>query len=66
MTSTEGSRNVITDASKSLKDELLHGLRDADRTNTNYASYTNYQMKKERLEFKRNNDIPSSMPLFAN
>ena len=30
MTSIEAGRNVITDASKSLKDDLQHGLRDAD------------------------------------
>ena len=30
MTSTEAGRNVITETSKSLKDDLQHGLRDAD------------------------------------
>ena len=34
-TSTEAGRNVITEAYKSLKDDLLHELRDADITMLN-------------------------------
>ena len=32
LTSTKVGRNVITEASKFLKDDLLHGLGDADIT----------------------------------
>ena len=53
-TSTEAGRNVITEAYKSLKDDLLHELRDADITNVKYhvnTCYASYQ-KKKRLELK--------------
>ena len=56
LTSTEAVKNVITEASKSLKDDLLHGLRDADITNIKYLvniCYANYRTKKERLELRR-------------
>ena len=36
MISTEAGRNVITEVSKSLEDDLLHGLRDADMINIKY------------------------------
>ena len=69
LTSTEAGRNVITEASKSLKDVLMHGLRDADITNIKYhvnTCYVNYGREKQQLELNRNNDISSSTPLFAN
>ena len=62
-------RNVITEASKSLKDDLLHGLRDADITNIKYhvnTCYANYRKKKERSELTRNNDTSNSTTFFAN
>ena len=65
----EYGRNVITEASKSLKDDLLHGLRDADITNIKYqvnTCYANYRKKKERSELKRNNDTSNSTTSFAN
>ena len=34
--STEAGRNVIAEVSKSLEDDLLHGLRDADMINIKY------------------------------
>ena len=37
LTSTEAGRNVITEASKSLKDDLLHGLGNADIANIKYT-----------------------------
>ena len=48
LTSTEASRNVITEVSKSLKDDLLHGLRDADKTNIKYhiSSMQIFERKK--------------------
>ena len=49
LTSTETGRNVITEASKSLIDDLLHGLRDADIINIKYhvnTCYANYRKKK--------------------
>ena len=57
LTSTETGRNVITEASKSLKDDLLHGR------NTCYA---NYRKKKKRSELKRTNDTSNSTTFFAN
>ena len=50
LTSTETGTNVITEASKCLKDDLLHGLRDADKTNIKYhvnTCYENYRKKKK-------------------
>ena len=69
LTSTEASRNVITEVSKSLKDDLLHGLRDADKTNIKYhinIFYANFRKKKERLKIKRTNDTSSSTTFFVN
>ena len=69
MTSTEAGRNVITEASESLKDDLLNGLRDADITNIKYhvnTCYADYRKKKERLELKRSNDTLNSTTFFAN
>ena len=53
LTSTKAERNVITEASKYFKDNLLHELRDADIPNIKYhvnTCYANYRKKKERLE----------------
>ena len=69
LTCAEAGRNVITEASKSLKDDLLHGMRDADITNIKYhvnTCYANYRKKKERSELKRNNDTSNSITFFAN
>ena len=68
MISTEAGRNVITEVSKSLEDDLLHGLRDADMINIKYHVNICMQIskEKERLELKRNNDTLSFTPLFAN
>ena len=51
LTSTKVGRNVITEASKFLKDDLLHGLGDADITHIKYhinTCYIHYLKKKER------------------
>ena len=69
LTCAEAGRNVLTEASKSLKDDLLHGLRDADITNIKHqvnTCYANYRKKKERSELKRNNDTSNSTTSFAN
>ena len=49
LTSTEAGGNVITKASKSLKDDLLQGFRDVDITNIKYhvnTCYADYRKKK--------------------
>ena len=56
LTSTEAGRNVVTEASKSLKDDLLHGLRDGDITNVKYqvnSCYANYRKKKRTIRIKK-------------
>ena len=65
LTGNKAVRNIITEASKSLKDNLLYWLRDADITKI-LTCYPNYQKKEIRLELKRNNDTSSSKLLFAN
>ena len=52
LTSTEAGGNVIIEASKSLKDEFLHGFRDADVTTIKYhvnTCYVNYKKKKRTI-----------------
>ena len=69
MTSTEAGRNVVTKASKSLKDDLLQGPRDVDTTNIKYhvnTCYAGYRKKKEQLELRRTNDTSNSTTFFAN
>ena len=69
LSSTDAGKNVIAEASKSLRDDLLHELRDADIANIKYHvnnCYANYRKKKERLELKKNNDTSSSTPFFEN
>ena len=52
-----------------LKDDVILGLMDADKANIKYhvnTCYANYQKKNKQISLKKNNDILSSIPLFAN
>ena len=56
LTSTEAARNVINEASKSLKDDLLNVLSNVDITNIKYhinTCYANY-WEKEKNRIKQN------------
>ena len=52
-----------------MKDDLLHGLRNADIANIKYhvnTCYPNYRKNKKRLQYKRTNDTSNSTTFFAN
>ena len=61
LTNTKAGTNVITEASKSLKDSFLHGLKDAVITNIKYQVNPCYAT----LELKKSIDTSNSATLFA-